>query len=90
MSCYQFLWIVTLESNESKVIHTAQPCDLRKSGKRWRHESLNQIFYNENGNLPKEYRSDDVTKIYFWNFEILTTWSERAPYNRHASKVSDK
>ena len=37
-----------------------------------------------------EYRSDDITKIYFWNFEILTMWSERAPYNRHASKVSDK
>ena len=37
-----------------------------------------------------EYRSDDVTKIYFWNFKILTMWSERAPYNRHTSKVSDK
>ena len=36
-----------------------------------------------------EYRSDDVTKIYFWNFKILTIWSERAPYNRHTSKVSD-
>ena len=37
-----------------------------------------------------EYRSVDVTKLYFWNFKILTIWSERAPYNRHASKVSNK
>ena len=37
-----------------------------------------------------EYQSDDDTQIYFWNFEILTMWNERAPYNRHASKVSDK
>ena len=37
-----------------------------------------------------EYRSDDVTKIYFWNFKILTIWSERPPYSRHVSKVSDK
>ena len=39
---------------------------------------------------PIEYRNDDVTKISFWNFKNLTMWSERAPYTRHASKVSDK
>ena len=37
-----------------------------------------------------EYRSDDVTKVYFWNCNILTMWSERAPCNRNTSKVSDK
>ena len=26
-----------------------------------------------------EYRNDDVIKIYFYNFYILTMWSERAP-----------
>ena len=37
-----------------------------------------------------EYQSGDVIKIYFWNFKVLTMWSERAPYNRHTLKVSDK
>ena len=29
--------------------------------------------------IPIEYRSDDVIKIYFKNFYILTIWSESAP-----------
>ena len=28
-----------------------------------------------------EYRNDDIIKIYFWNFHILTPWSERAVQN---------
>ena len=30
-----------------------------------------------------ECRSDDVIKIHFWSFHILTTWSERAAQNSH-------
>ena len=32
-------------------------------------------------------RSDDVIKIYFQNFYILTIWSERAAQNRHVSTI---
>ena len=34
-----------------------------------------------------EYQSDDVIKIYFQNFHILITWSERAAQNRHVLTI---
>ena len=37
--------------------------------------------------VSKEFLSDDVLKMYFCNFYILTAWGERAPQNRHVLTV---
>ena len=34
--------------------------------------------------------SDDIIKMYFWNFHILTTWSESAPQNKHMLTILDE